>query len=69
MHRHHTVVDLSSVAIPLATGADGLVAAFGHTRLIHAADRLGMGVLRGHNLLAAISELLFIPLDRFEKAL
>jgi len=69
MHRHHTVVDLSPATIPLAAGADGLVATLGHTRLIHAADRLGMGVLRGHNLLASISELFFIPLDRFEKAL
>ncbi|MCH7752692.1 MAG: hypothetical protein IH898_11130 [Planctomycetes bacterium] len=55
MHRHHAIVDLPPVAIPLPTGADGLVAALGHTRLIHATDRLARGMVLGDDLLASIS--------------
>jgi hypothetical protein len=69
MNAHHTVVDLSTAAIPLATGGHRLAAALAGARLIHTTDRLRMGMLLGHHLLAAISELLFIPLDRLQKAL
>lgn len=69
MNRHHTVVDLAPVAVPLPTDSHRLFAALGRTRLVHATDGLRVGMVCGDNLLAAISELLFIPLDRFEKAL
>ena len=69
MNSHHTIVNLPSIPIPLASGAHSLVAAFGRAGLVDATDRFGVGVVRGHDLLAAVSELLFIPLDRFEKAL
>jgi hypothetical protein len=63
MHSHHAIVDLTPIAVVLPTNADRLPAALGRARLVHAADRLGMGVLVGHNLLAAVSEFFFIPLD------
>ena len=69
MNSHHTVVDLTAVAVPLATDPNGLFTALGRTRLVHTADSVGVGVLCGNNLLAPISELLFIPLNRLEKAL
>ncbi len=69
MNTHNTVVDLPSVAIPLAGNSHGRSAALGRARLVHATDRLGVGMILGDDLLAAISKLLFIPLDRFEKAL
>jgi len=69
MNAHHTVVDLSTAAIPLATRGHGVVAALGCARLVHTTDRLRVGMLSGHHLLASISELLFIPLDRLQKAL
>jgi hypothetical protein len=69
MNAHHTVVDLPTAAIPLATRGHRVVAALARARLIHATDGLGMGMFFGHNLLASNSQLLFIPLDRLEKAL
>ena len=69
MNTNHTVIDLPPVAVPLATGADGLVAALGRARFVHATNGLGVGVFFGHDLLAPVSEFLFIPLDRFQKAL
>jgi len=69
MNAHHTVVDLAPIAVVLTSGAHCLDAALGRAGLVHATDGLGVGMVCGDNLLAAISELLFIPLDRFEKAL
>jgi hypothetical protein len=69
MNAHHTIVDLPTATIPLSTDSHRLVAALARARFIHTTDGLGVGMLLGHNLLASISELLFIPLDRFEKAL
>jgi len=69
MNCDHAVVDLTPVAVPLATGPNGLVAALGRARLVHTTNRVGVGVLCGDDLLAPISELLFIPPNRFEKAL
>jgi hypothetical protein len=69
MNAHHTIVDLPAATIPLATRGHRVVAALVRARLVHATDRLGVGMVLGHNLLASISELLFIPLDRLEKAL
>ena len=69
MNCDRTVVDLTPVAVPLAPSPNGLVATLGHARLVHATDSVGVGVLWGNDLLAPISEFLFIPLNRFEKAL
>jgi hypothetical protein len=65
----HAVVDLPAVAVPLATNSRGRFAALGRARFVHATDGFAVGMLLGNDLLAAISEFLFIPLDRFEKAL
>jgi len=69
MHSHHAVVNFATVSVPLPTDAHGIFATLGRAGLVHAADRVGVGVLGGHDLLTPISELLFIPLDRFEKTL
>lgn len=80
MDSHHTVVDLSPVAVVLTSGAHRLDAAFGRAGLVHAtagtrqpvlpgAGSLWVGMVLGDDLLAAISQLLFIPLDRFQKSL
>ena len=69
MNRHNTVIELSAVAIVLSPNTYRIFAAFRRARLVDATDRLGMGVVFGHDLLASISQLFFIPLDQFEKAL
>jgi len=69
MHSDDAVVDLSTVAIVLPRGADGVPATLGGARLVHTTEGLGMGVLTSHDLLAAVSQFLFIPLDRFQEAL
>jgi len=63
MHSHHAVVDLPSVAVVLPTDAHSFFAAFGRPRLVDAPDRQRVCMLGGHDLLAAISQLFFIPLD------
>ena len=69
MNADHTVVDLPPVAVPLATNAHSMFATLGRARLVHATDRFEMSMVFRDDLLAPVSELLFIPLDRFEEAL
>ncbi len=69
MNSHNTVVNLPTVSIPLPSRAHCIVATFSRAGFVHATNGLGVGVVFGNDLLAPISELLFIPLDRFEKAL
>jgi hypothetical protein len=69
MNAHDAIVDLPTVAIPLATDTHRIFAALGRAGLVHTTDGFGMGMVFRDDPLAAISELLFIPLDRFEKAL
>ena len=69
MNPHNTVVDLPAVAVVLPADAHRIFAAFRRARFVDATDGLRVGVVFGHDLLASISQLLFIPLDRFEKAL
>jgi hypothetical protein len=69
MHSHGAVVDLAAVAVVLPRGAHGFAAALGDPGLVHAANGLGMRVVASHNLLTAISQFLFIPLNRFEEPL
>ena len=69
MDTHHAVVNLPPITVVLPADAHGFFTALGCARLVHAADRLGVRMVVGHNLLASISEFFFIPLDRFEKPL
>lgn len=69
MNGHRTVVELATVAVVLAAGTNGLAATLSRARLVHATDSVRVGVLCRNKLLASISELLFIPLDRLKKAL
>jgi len=69
MHSHDAIVDLAAVAVVLPPRADRLAAALANAGLVHAPNRLGMRVVASHELLAAVSQFLFIPLDRFQKAL
>ncbi|MCZ6655342.1 MAG: hypothetical protein O7D91_20230 [Planctomycetota bacterium] len=69
MNCHNTVVDLPTVPIPLPTNSHRMLAALGRARLVHATDSLGVRMVLSHDLLASISQLFLIPLDRFEKAL
>jgi hypothetical protein len=63
------VLDLAAVAVVLTLHTGRVPAAFGRSRLIDHAQRLGVRMLRGHPLLAAVAETLFVPPDRFEKTL
>jgi len=69
MNPHNTVANLPAVAIVLSPNAHRIFAAFRRARLVDTTDRLGMGVVFADDLLASISQLFFIPLDQFEKAL
>ena len=69
MHSHHAVVDLAPVAIPLPRDTHGIVPALGNRRLVHHADRVGVGMVFGHDLLATVVKFLLIPLDGFEEPL
>ena len=63
------VLDLAAVAVVLTFYAHRVPAAFGGARLIDHAQRLRVCMLGSHQLLAAVAEELFVPADRFEKAL
>lgn len=63
------VLDLAAVAVVLTLHAGRVRAAFGRSRLIDQAQRLGVRMLGGHQLLAAVAEPLFVPADGFEKSL
>lgn len=69
MHSHDAVVDLAAVAVVLPPRADRVGAALADAGLVHAPNGLGMRVVASHDLLAAVSQFLFMPLDRFQKAL
>ena len=69
MNAHDAVVDLPPVAIPLTTDTHRIFAALGRAGLVHTTNGFGMSMVFRDDLLAAVSELLFIPLDRFEKTL
>jgi hypothetical protein len=69
MHGHRAIVDLAAVAVVLPAGSHGVLTALGRSRLIDDANGLCMSVVFGHDLLAAVSQFGFFPLDRFEKAL
>jgi hypothetical protein len=69
MHPDHAVIHFAPVAIPLPRDAHRVVPTLGDRGLVHHADRRGMTVILGHQLLATVVEFLFIPLDGFEETL
>ena len=69
MYPHHAVVDLAPVAIPLPPDTHRIVPALGDGGFVHHADRVGVGVVFGNDLLATVVEFLLIPLDGFEETL
>lgn len=68
-HGVDAVLDFAAVAVVLTLHAGRVPAAFGRSRLVDHAQRLGVGMLGGHQLLAAVAEPLFVPADGFEKPL
>jgi hypothetical protein len=69
MHAHHALLHLAAAAAPLPLGACRMHTALNHGRLIDDADRLRIGMLTGHQLLATVTQTLFVPLDRFQEPL
>ena len=69
MHSHHAVLDLSTIAVVLPGDADRVASTFGRAGFINTTDGLGMSMLGGDQLLTAITQPLFIPLDGFEEPL
>jgi hypothetical protein len=63
MYPYHAVIDLAAVAVVLSTRAHSFAAALRDAGLVDAPDGLGMRVFAGHDLLTAVSQFLFIPLD------
>ena len=63
------VFDLTPVSIVLPFDASGVVATLGRAGLVDAPDRIGGGMFAGDDRLTAITKLLFIPNDGFEKTL
>lgn len=68
-HGVDAVLDFAAVAVVLTLHAGRVPAAFGRSRLIDHAQRFGVRMLGGHQLLAAVAEQLFVPAERFEKPL
>jgi len=66
---HQAILNLAAIAVVLAAGPNSLRAALGVAGFVDDPDGLGMTVIVRHYFLAAISQLLFIPLDRFEEPL
>jgi hypothetical protein len=69
MDPDNAVVHLAATAEPLPSRPDRLIAALGCARFIDAADRLGVGVFAGDQLLPPVADAAFIPLDRFQETL
>jgi len=69
MDAYDTVVQLAAVPVVLAPYSHRVRAALGRARLIHNPDGFRVRMVLGHDLLATITQLVLIPLDRFEEAL
>jgi hypothetical protein len=69
MHPHHAVFHLAATAAPLPLGAGRMRTALDYRRLVDDADRLGMGMLAGYQLLATLAQSFLVPLDQFQKSL
>ena len=69
MNAHDTVLDLAAVAVVLPSRTNGVRSTLVSARFIDQPDGLGMSMIASNDLLAPITEPLFIPLDRLEKPL
>ena len=69
VNSHHAIVDFAAIAVILPADAHRVVAALGRARLVHTADGFRVRMIVDDDLLAAIAEFLFIPLDGFEESL
>jgi hypothetical protein len=69
MHPHHAIIHLPPIAVPLPRDPHRVIATLRSPGLVHHADRLGVGMISGDDLLAAVVEFLLIPLDVFEETL
>jgi hypothetical protein len=69
MDADDAVVHLAATAEPLPPRPDRMRAALGGARFIDTADGLGMTMVAGHQLLTAVADVTFIPLDRFQEPL
>jgi hypothetical protein len=69
MHPHNTVFNLAAIAIILPRCARRAVPTLHRSRFVNQTDRLGVGMVSRHDLLATIPQLGLIPLDRFQKSL
>lgn len=69
MDCNSTVFDLAAIAIVLSLRSNSMIAALGGAGLIDASNRVGMSMLLSDNRLTAVTQLFFVPLDRFEKTL
>ena len=68
-HVVDAVFDFPSIAVVLPLDPGGVIAALGRSGLIDAADRLRSCVLAGHDLLAVVTQLLFIPNNGLQEPL
>nr|WP_143393421.1 hypothetical protein [Fimbriiglobus ruber] len=69
MNPDHSVLDLATTSQPLSRYADGVMTALGGSRFINAANRFGMRMFVGDELLAAVAKSGAVPPDRFEQTL
>ena len=63
------VFDFAAVAVVLTLDAASVVATLGRAGFVDRADRLGMGMLGGNEMLTSIANSPFVPSDRFEQSL
>jgi hypothetical protein len=59
-------LDLASVSVALTFDASSVNAAFGGSSLVDATDGVDVGVLRGDDMLASVTQFFFIPNNRFK---
>jgi hypothetical protein len=64
-----TVLDLPSIAVVLSFDTSRLIAALSRSGFVDAPDRLRTCVIGGHDLLAAVSQFLFLPNDGLKEPL
>ena len=69
MNTDDTVFDFAAIAVVLAGNADRVTTALVGPRFVDGSNGFGVGVIPGNDLLAAVAEQFFIPLDRLEESL
>lgn len=69
MNTDGAVFHLATIAVVLASHADGVAAALVSSRFVDGSNGLRVDVIAGNHLLAAVAEQFFIPLDRLKESL